>query len=96
MSYKDEYHPKIKNDLKGLDKAVAKEIFATLIDKILKEPHVFDKLQWPMDGVFSYHFKKNKVEYRIAYTIDDEKRVVLFLMIRKRENFYDLLKRRLS
>jgi len=30
MFYKDEYHPKIKNDLKRLDKAVAKEkIFTT-------------------------------------------------------------------
>ena len=26
MSYKDEYHPKVKSDLKKLDRAVAREI----------------------------------------------------------------------
>lgn len=34
MSYKDEYHPKVKTDLKKLDKAVAKEIYDVHIDKI--------------------------------------------------------------
>lgn len=96
MSYKDEYHPKIKNDLKGLDKTIVKEIHTAHIDKILREPHAGDTLQRPLDGIFSYHFKENRVEYRIAYTIDDETKVVFFLMIGKRENFYDIFKRRSS
>jgi hypothetical protein len=35
MAYKDEYHPKIKTDLKKLEKAVVKEIYDIHIDKIL-------------------------------------------------------------
>lgn len=96
MSCKDEYHPKIKNDLKGLDKSVAKEIYSVHLDKILAEPHASDKLQGVLEGLFSYHFRKNRTDYRIAYALDEDRNVVFVLMIGKRENFYDLLKRRLS
>ena len=27
MSYRDEYHPRVKNDLKKLDKGVVREIY---------------------------------------------------------------------
>ncbi len=33
MSYKDEYHPKVKSDLKKLDNPVAKEIHDVHIEK---------------------------------------------------------------
>ena len=96
MLYQDEYHPKIKNDLKGLDKAVVKEIYAVHLDRILGEPHASDKLQGALEGLFSYHFRKNRIDYRIAYALDENKRVVFVLMIGKRENFYDILKKRIS
>lgn len=96
MSYKDEYHLKIKSDLKKLDKAVAREIYNTHLDKILIDPYNNEKLHGDMENVFSYHFRKNKVDYRIAYSVDDSKKVVYFLMIGKRESFYEILKRRLS
>jgi mRNA-degrading endonuclease RelE of RelBE toxin-antitoxin system len=67
MSYKDEYHPKIKTDLKKLDKTVVKEIYDIHIDKILKEPRASEKLHGTLSGFLSYHFKKNRVDYRIAY-----------------------------
>ena len=35
MSYRDEYHPKVKSDLKKLDRHVITEIFNTHIEKIL-------------------------------------------------------------
>jgi len=38
MPYKDAYHPKIKSDLKKLDKPVVKELFDTHIDRILNDP----------------------------------------------------------
>jgi len=35
VSYKDEYHPKLRSDLKKLDKAVVREIHDIHLDKIL-------------------------------------------------------------
>lgn len=64
MSYRDEYHPKVKSDLRKFDKAVIKELFDVHIEKILQEPHLGEKLHGELEGVSSYHFRKNKVEYR--------------------------------
>jgi addiction module RelE/StbE family toxin len=96
MSYKDEYHPKVKSDLKKLDRAVAREIHDEHIDRILLEPFAYETLHGDLEGVVSYHFRKNKVEYRIAYSVDETEQIVYFLMFGKRENFYEILKRRLS
>ncbi len=35
MPYKDEYHPKVKSDLKRLDKPVVKEIHSIHLNNIL-------------------------------------------------------------
>jgi mRNA-degrading endonuclease RelE of RelBE toxin-antitoxin system len=97
MSYKDEYHPKTKSDLKSLDKPVVRELFDTHIDKILDDPHQAGvPLGGDLEGVSSYHFRMNKVEYRIAFIVKEESETVYILMIGKRENFYDILRRRLS
>jgi len=96
MSYRDEYHPKVKSDLKKLDRHVITEIFNTHIEKILREPYTGEKLHGDLEGVFSYHFRKDKVDYRIAYLIEETKEIVYILMVRKRESFNEILKRRLS
>jgi addiction module RelE/StbE family toxin len=96
MSYRDTYHPKVKSDLKKLDKPVVREIYTEHLDRILNKPYSAEELSGDLDGVFSYHFRKNNVDYRIAYTADAEKKIVLVAMIGKRENFYEMLKRRLS
>ena len=96
MPYKDEYHPKVRSDLKKLDKSVARDIYDIQLDNVLGEPHMGQELHGELEGISTFHFRKNKVDYRIAYSINEAKRVVYFLMIAKRENFYDLLKRRLS
>lgn len=96
MFYKDEYHPRVKSDLKKLDKGVVRELYEVHVDKILLKPHSGEKLHGDLEGISSYHFRKNKVDYRIAYSVEEEKRIVYFVMIAKRENFYEILKRRLS
>jgi len=96
MSYKDVYHPRVKADLKKLDKPAVKEIHSIHLDILLDKPFTGECLYGDLEGVFSYHFRKNKVDYRIAYTVDDERKVVYIIMIAKRENFYEVLKRRLS
>ncbi len=96
MSYRDEYHPKVKSDLRKLDRAVIREINNVYIDKILQNPLIGENLHGDMEGIYSYHFRKNKVDYRIAYSLKESEKVVSFLMIGKRESFYEVLKRRLS
>lgn len=96
MSYKDTYHPRVKSDLKKLDKPVVRDIYNTHLDWLRDNPHAGEELYGDLDGVFSYHFRKNNADYRIAYTVDADKKIVFVVMIGKRENFYDMLKRRLS
>jgi len=96
MSYKDAYHPNVKSDLKKLDKSVTRQIHHVHIEAILLNPFAHEKLHGDLEGVVSYHFRMNKVEYRIAYSVDESEQIVYFLMIGKRENFYEILKRRLS
>jgi mRNA interferase RelE/StbE len=97
MSYKDAYHPKTKADLKKLDKPVVRELFDTHINTILGHPyHSGEALHGSLEGISTYHFRMNRVEYRIAFAIKEESKTVYILMIGKRENFYDILRRRLS
>ncbi|MBZ0154722.1 MAG: type II toxin-antitoxin system RelE/ParE family toxin [Alphaproteobacteria bacterium] len=96
MSYKDEYHPGVKKDLKQLERAVVKEVFESHIEKVLQHPESGERLRGELSGIFSYHFRKNKIDYRIAYTVDEARKIIYVLRIAKRENFYEVLKRRFT
>ncbi len=94
MPYKDAYHPKIKADFKKLDKPVVREIFDTHIEKILLDPHsAGEALHGSLAGISTYHFTKNKVGYRIAFAVREEVNTLHILMVGKRENFYEILRR---
>ena len=93
--FRDEYHPQVKKDLKKLDKAVLKDIKEKHLLKIIENPFQSNSLSGNFTLIYSYHFKKNKVEYRISYIIDEIKKIIYILMIGKRENFYKILKQRL-
>jgi mRNA-degrading endonuclease RelE of RelBE toxin-antitoxin system len=96
MSYRDEYHPKIKADLKKLDKPVAREFFDH-IDNILRDPYrTGEALHGSLEGISTCHFRVNRVEYRIAFAVKEELKTVYVLMVGKRENFYEILRRRLG
>jgi len=95
MSFRDEYHPQFRKDLKKLDKKLIIDVFDVHIDSILKDPCAGEPLHGKLDDVLSYHFKKLSVEYRLAYFVDKKNKIVYFVMIGPRENFYDVLKRRL-
>ena len=93
--FADEYHPRVKRDLRKIDKSVESEVKDIHIPRILHDPYVADDLSGDLAGITSYHFKKGKVQYRISYIVDDKKKVVYILMIGKRESFYEILRRRL-
>ena len=92
--FKDKYHPGVKKDLKKIDKPINLEIKNFYIPKILNDPYNSEELKGDLTGIRSYHFKQDNVNYRISYLIYDTENIVYILMIRKRENFYKILRRR--
>ena len=93
--FTDKYHPRVKRDLRKIDKSVESEVKDLHIPRILYDPYLADDLTGDLAGICSYHFKKGKVEYRISYIVDKEQKLVHILMIGKRESFYEILRRRL-
>ena len=93
--FTDKYHPRVKRDLRKIDKSVESEVKDLHIPRILYDPYLADDLTGDLAGIRSYHFKKGKVEYRISYIVDKEQKLVHILMIGKRESFYEILRRRL-
>jgi len=94
--YSYKYHPKIKNDLKKIDISTQKEFINIHRPKIVENPNIAELLTGDLNEIHSYHFKKNKVEYRVCYIVDQKSNTIYFIMIGKRESFYESLKRRLS
>ena len=92
--YKDEYHPRIKKDLKKIDPGIRENIKEIQVPAILADPSLGQKLVGDFAGINSYHFTIARQQYRIAYVTSEEEKKVFVLMIAKREGFYKILKRR--
>jgi addiction module RelE/StbE family toxin len=92
--YKDEYHPRVKQDLKKIDAPIREEIKTTHIPAILSDPNIGETLIGDLSGIRSYHCKISNQQYRIAYIVSEEEKTIFVLMIAKRESFYTVLKRR--
>ena len=95
--YKEKYHPQVRKDIKKLDKPLIKEILNKHLQIILENPiTVCDQLVGDLSGIYSYHFKFNRIQYRIAYIINEVEQKIYILSISKRESFYQVLKRRIK
>lgn len=94
--YKDEYHPQVKKDLKKLTPAFREAVRTEHIPSILSNPEKGQLLIGDLSGIYSYHLKFARQEYRIAYVVDENAKTVFVLMIAKRGEFYTLLKRRIK
>ncbi|MBU0701252.1 type II toxin-antitoxin system RelE/ParE family toxin [bacterium] len=86
----------VKKDIKGLDRKLIEKIKTEEFPKIEKEPYGGEPLSYEFKGLWSYHFSCQGTEYRIVYEIYPEKKIVLVIMIGKRERFYEALKRRVG
>ena len=91
--FEKRFHPKIKSDLKKIDKKIVENIKNIHIQNIAKEPYKYPSLKGNLSKFRSYHFREKRTDYRIAYKIVNNE-VVVYLIIAKRENFYkNFLKR---
>lgn len=90
------YHPKVKKDVKHIEPQLFNKIRNEYLPDIKDNPNTGKALRGYLHGILSYHFKFQKVQYRIAYMYSKKDEIVTILMIGKRENFYTVLSRRVS
>lgn len=84
--------PSAKRALKKLSRPVREELMRAT--EILKtDPFAGEKLSGALHFLYSFHFKSQNVEYRLAYTVDHQKKLVIIHFAHTRENFYEKLRR---
>lgn len=77
-------------------KKLSPHVRETLIKetKILEtNPLAGKKLTGSLNFLYSFHFKYRSVNYRCAYTIEEEKKLIEIHFADVRENFYQKLRR---
>jgi addiction module RelE/StbE family toxin len=94
--FKERYHPAVKKDLRKIDRDAREKIKDVWLPRLLSEPHEGKELTGPLSGIRSYHFKVGKVQYRIAYVLEENDFIINVLMIAKRESFYQILSKRIK
>lgn len=84
--------PSAKRSLKKLPHIVREDLLeATKIIEI--NPLAGAKLSGSLHFLYSFHFKSNNVNYRVAYTINHGQRQIEVHFADTRENFYEKLRR---
>ena len=84
--------PSGKRSIKKLPRNVRTALIEAT--KILeKNPIAGERLSGVLHFLYSFHFKFQNVHYRVAYTINTGKRLVVIHFANTRENFYEKLRR---
>lgn len=91
--FEAKFHHAFKKDLKNIPEVVIQKL-QMKIDDLLSNPFACSKLHGDLKEISKAEIKHGGVEYRLAFLIEDS--VVVFLMFKKRERFYDYLHRRLK
>jgi mRNA-degrading endonuclease RelE of RelBE toxin-antitoxin system len=89
-----EYRRSVLKDIRRLDQSIKYELLQE-IEKVRKQPDSGKPLKGDMKGYYSYSFSFTGVSYRIVYSYDIEKSLIIIEMIGSRENIYEVFKRRL-
>lgn len=84
--------PSAKKAAKKLPKPVGEEIIKQS-QKLKENPYLGEKLSGSLHFLYSFHIKFKGTEYRLAYTIDKSRKLIVVHLIGPRENFYEKLKR---
>ena len=91
--YEIAFQSSVEKDIKKLDRSVRDKVKDEVLNLIRENPEIGEELLGDLAGIRSFHFEHNRVQYRIACVVEDD--IIYVLMVAKRENFYDVLKRRL-
>lgn len=89
------YHPKVKKDLKKLDKKIAQKIL-DYVPHLAEQPSQGVRLSGELHDFYKYKISLQGVSYRIIYKILSEGKIVIWIVfIGARENIYERLLRRI-
>ena len=84
--------PSAKRALKKLPRPIRENLIRAT-DILDIDPFAGEKLSGALSFLYSFHFKTQNVEYRLAYTVDRENKLVIIHFAHTRENFYEKLRR---
>ena len=84
--------PSATKSLKRLARNAQHELLRTT-KTLTTNPYAGEKLHGSLSFLFSFHFKFQNVQYRVAYTIDETQKLVIIHLVGPRENFYHRLRR---
>jgi mRNA-degrading endonuclease RelE of RelBE toxin-antitoxin system len=92
--YELRVHRKVDKELSYFPQEVRSQIKTTFLPLISVDPKSAGRrLSGNMSGYWRFDFRESGVDYRIAYEVDEEEKVVYILMVGKRERFYKRLRR---
>ena len=94
MAFRIFITPSGRRSAKRLPREVREEV-VKLCNYIGQYPFEAERLHGPLRECWSFHFKMNNVQYRIAYRIVKEMGRIDVLLVGTRENFYERLRRAL-
>lgn len=84
--------PSAKRSLKKLPSKVRKDL-VDAADILKTNPYAGEKLSGSLHFLYSFHFKSDNIEYRVAYTIHHSTKDIIVHFADVRENFYKKLRR---
>ena len=84
--------PSARKVVKRFPKAV-KEAILDASATLEREPFAGERLTGSLHMPYSFHFTSGESQYRIAYSLDHPRQLVIVHLIHSRENFYENLKR---
>jgi len=91
-SYRVYITPSARKETKKLPKRV--RVAAVEATKTLeRDPFAGERLTGSLHMLYSFHFTAGESQYRIAYSLDHPRQLVIVHLILTRENFYEKLKR---
>lgn len=90
------YQVVITSSAKKESKKLPKKVRITAFEaaqKLKANPYLGEKLSGSLNFLYSFHFKVEGKDYRLAYAVNDKKKLIIVHLIQIRENFYQKLKR---
>lgn len=63
------------------------------VSQLVEDPYRYEELKGPLKGIRSYHFRHEKIQYRIAYRIREDEKQIEIVLVKSRESFYQTLRR---
>jgi mRNA-degrading endonuclease RelE of RelBE toxin-antitoxin system len=83
--------PSARREAKKLPKPV-REAAIEASRTMEREPFAGQRLTGSLHMLYSFHFTVGQSQYRIAYSLNHPRQLVIVHLIRSRENFYEKLK----